>query len=44
MGNISKAFKSYYEINWTNENPTSPLETTTEATTASADVTTTAAQ
>lgn len=36
--------KSYYEINWTNENPTSPLETTTEATTASTDVTTTDAQ
>ncbi len=23
--------KAYYEINWTNENPTSPLDTTTEA-------------
>ena len=40
--------KAYYEINWTNENPTSPLETTTEATTVlttvSADVSTTVAQ
>ena len=47
-GDLSVLFtledKAYYEINWTNENPTSPLETTTEATTASADATTTAAQ
>lgn len=34
-GDLSVLFtledKAYYEINWTNENPTSPLETTTEA-------------
>lgn len=40
--------KANFDINWANENPTSPLETTTEATTvlttASADVSTTAAQ
>ena len=40
--------KANFEINWVNEKPTSPLETTTEATTvlttASADVSTTVAQ
>ena len=34
-GDLSVLFtledKAYYEINWTNENPTSPLDTTTEA-------------
>ena len=39
---------AYFELNWLNENPTSPLETTTEATTVlttvSADVSTTVAQ
>ena len=34
-GDVSVMFtledKAYYEINWTNENPTSPLDTTTEA-------------
>ena len=33
-GDLSVLFtledKAYYEINWTNENPTSPLDTTTE--------------
>jgi len=51
-GDLSVLFtledRAVFEINWLNENPTSPLETTTEATTvlttASADVSTTVAQ
>ncbi len=51
-GDLSVLFtledKAYYEINWTNENPTSPLETTTEAPVVEATMTeavvTTAAQ